>query len=75
MNRRDIAEMAEIAIARCKSDNGQNEWIVEFAKMVAIAEREACAKVCDSLLTLDDVYGWNGGLQASAKSIRSRGDK
>jgi hypothetical protein len=42
-----------------------------FAKLVAAKEREACAKVCETLLgpTSTDFYG-----NRYAKAIRARGD-
>ena len=43
-----------------------------FAALVAAAEREACAKVCESLITDGDIYPGNFVLEACAKSIRSK---
>jgi hypothetical protein len=34
------------------------EWLERFAALVAAAEREACAKVCDERADAD---GWEGG--------------
>ena len=38
------------------------------------AEREACAKVCESLITDGDIYPGNFVLEACAKSIRSKSE-
>jgi len=46
-----------------------------FAALVAAAEREACAKVCDELLSTDadwDSHHWNQATQRCAFVIRAR---
>ena len=48
------------------------EKFLKFAALVAAAEREACAKVCESLITDGDIYPGNFVLEACAKSIRSK---
>lgn len=51
------------------TDGYWDEELKRFAELVAAAEREACAKVCDDwLLGRDDIY-------EVAKAIRARGDK
>lgn len=57
MNREDIIRMAqeagffikenEIFSMSTQSDHELTEWIERFAALVASAEREACAKVCE----------------------------
>ncbi len=76
MTRDDIIRMAREA--------GFSEWAVSlsempkhlerFAALVAAAEREACAKVCESLITDGDIYPGNFVLEACAKSIRSKSE-
>ena len=52
MNREDIIRMA---------DEAKNQWPIEpdflerFAALVASAEREACARVCDDI---NAIYKW-----------------
>ena len=48
------------------------EKFLKFAALVAAAEREACAKICESLITDGDIYPGNFVLEACAKSIRSK---
>ena len=49
-------------------------FLEKFAEMVAAEEREACAKVCESLLTDDEIYRANFVLETCAKTIRARGE-
>jgi hypothetical protein len=65
MNREDIIRMAKEA--------GYLAWHIDpraerFAALVAAAEREACAKVCDEEATIEGVA------QRCAAAIRARGD-
>ena len=46
--------------------------LTEFANLVAAEEREACAKVCETINSLEDYYGERIEL-ACAESIRARG--
>ena len=84
MNRVDIANMAKEAgltdsIRVCPS--GTDVWIKDgywgeeleyFAALVAAAEREECAKVCEEMRTYGDpVKGW---LKDCAAAIRARGE-
>lgn len=70
MNREDIIRMArEVGIdpesdTLCNYD-GWVETLVDFAALVAAAEREACAKVCD-----EEGLLWG---QRYAAAIRARG--
>lgn len=57
---------------------GEVDAIVEFAKLVAAAEREACAKVCDEKVDAEYATGKvdhneMGWTQACAIAIRARG--
>ena len=51
-----------------------NPWEIEllkiFAKLVAVKEREACAKVCEQE---QEYWGWDKVIDA-AKIIRARGE-
>ena len=51
------------------------EWLQKFAERVAAVEREACAKLCDSIA--DDYDGSSAGTGADncATAIRARGEK
>ena len=69
MNRDDIIRMAmEIGgVDRPLQGSSALKFMEEFAALVAAAEREACAKVCDALPFLN-------GTQC-ATAIRMRGEK
>ena len=75
MNREDIVRMAREAglhySGRCTL-TGMESHIERFAALVASAEREACAKLCDDLD--DDIVDGLAGWQY-AEAIRARGDK
>ena len=67
MNRKDIIRMAQetgVTAERVRD-------LVNFAALVASAEREACAKVCDDLD--DDIVDGLAGWQY-AEAIRARGN-
>jgi len=80
MNREDIIRMAREAWGEGKVyrfDSPKHwpeveEMFVRFANLVAAAEREACAKVCDvfAVSAFDDEAGIALNIQ---KSIRARG--
>ena len=76
MNRDDIIRMAEHAGFGMPVQVFQfrAEELERFAALVAAAEREACAKVCESLITDGDIYPGNFVLEACAKSIRSKSE-
>ena len=73
MNREDIVRMAREADFKANVNepyNVTNEWVFRFAALVASAEREACAKLCDDLD--DDIVDGLAGWQY-AEAIRARG--
>jgi hypothetical protein len=68
MTKDDIIRMAR-ETGVLSGFEGEPDNLVRFAELVAAAEREACAKVCDDWLTgRDDVY-------LIGKAIRARGQK
>lgn len=76
MNRDDIIRMArEAGLPKWYQTDGivNEELVVKFANLVAAAEREACAKVCEDL----DDGDYAGGDQPYgihyARAIRKRG--
>ena len=79
MNREDIILMAQEAVIGSPNENPfdfrllQIETIERFAALVAAAEREACAKLCDYEMA-EQGYGsdcWYIA-KALAKTIRAR---
>ena len=78
MNRDDIIRLAKEAGAFFDGDNSVYDMpehcFERFAALVAAAEREACAKICESLITDGDIYPGNFVLEACAKSIRSKSE-
>ena len=76
MNREDIIRMADKAgFEICRGDGWPDERLipkmVRFAALVAAAEREACASVCEEHWEID---GWRTA-QEFAAAIRARGEK
>ena len=78
MNER-TKELAKQAIANVHFWNAEKEVyevdhaeLIEFAKLVAQQEREACAKVCDAYAMPD---GTSATALALAKAIRARSEK
>jgi len=74
MNRDDVLRMASeagmVLVTKYGVASATPEWLERFAALVAAAEREACAKVCD------DIAGgayWEGADLAAA-AIRARGE-
>ena len=65
MNREEITRMAREA--GFVGFDGENKCLREFAALVVAAEREACAKVCESA-------GPGSGPVYCAFAIRSRGN-
>ena len=53
MNREDIIRMAREAGVALTDFDGRLEYFERFAALVAAAEREACAKVCEDLVFSD----------------------
>jgi selenocysteine lyase/cysteine desulfurase len=54
--------------------NGQYHALKQFAKLVAAAEREACAKVCDAYDVAEDVCS-SDTAEGIALAIRARGQQ
>ena len=76
MTREDIIELAKNAAEQApREDWNTNAWVFGeemleyFADLVAAAEREACAKVCEQA----GIEGY--GTLAAAVMIRARGEK
>ncbi len=78
MTRDDIIAMAQESVIACPNDNPFDfrlitlEQIQHFAALVAAAEREACAKVCDAHV---DIWIIPAGPKECAAAIRARGEK
>jgi tRNA U34 2-thiouridine synthase MnmA/TrmU len=77
MNTEEIIRMAREAGFEDQFENS-SEWICftdeieKFAALVAAAEREACAKVCEELRDEDGYEAWN---TECAAAIRARGEQ
>lgn len=67
MNLQDIIRMASEVGMRPNMTEALISELVHFAALVAAAEREACAKVCER----DDSMRWAG----AAEVIRARGEE
>lgn len=77
MNRDEIVRMARSAGLPFIGFNNLQK-IERFAALVAAAEREACAKVCDAEVEYAEANSWGSGDDIStakhlAKKIRARG--
>jgi len=48
--------------------------LLSFAKLVAEAEREACAKLCDDLVNDENTIEYANGAYRCSVRIRSRGE-
>ena len=77
MNREDIIRMAREAGFICaRGDSALGEMLERFAALVAAAEREACAKVCEQ--EWNDYCGEPSGyalaVKECANAIRARKD-
>ena len=76
MTREDIIRMAREAGIRDFTCNGEFGCLERFAALVAAAEREACAKLCDDK---HDTWRWDdepdsaSGPRDCAAAIRARG--
>ena len=70
MTRDDIIRMAREAAFYDGEIGRAEDSFVHFAALVAAAEREACAKVCDALHYEVDAYG-----AQCAAAIRARGQE
>jgi len=77
VTRDDIIAMAQESVIACPNDNPFDfrlitlEQIEHFAALVAAAEREACAKVCDAHV---DIWIIPAGPKECAAAIRARGE-
>jgi hypothetical protein len=78
MDREEIIRMAREVADKDKVDPYLNEFVVltpeeleRFAALVAAAEREACAKVCD-VLAVHPEYA-SDITKVAAQAIRARG--
>jgi len=82
MTRDDIIRMArEVGAGEPNDLYGRSDYVVmtqyeleRFAALVAAAEREACAKVCEETTAAWTQYLYNEGCMDCAKAIRARGD-
>ena len=78
MNREDIIRMAlETGLPHWYHTDGivNEERIIAFATLVASAEREACAKVCEDQADDGTEGEWDGCCLSLAKQIRARGQE
>ena len=66
-----IIEMARKAGIRDVTCDGTRGCLERLVELVAAAEREACAKVCESYLS-ESPHSWGGTTMAAA--IRARGN-
>jgi hypothetical protein len=83
MTRNDIIRMAKEVGIDVENDTlcrfeGWVEPMEKFAQLVAAAEREACAKVCDDLpvppyVSDNDAHIWDVTCVDCAEAIRARG--
>lgn len=74
MTRDDIIRMAQEANLWITSDE-RRAAVVRFAALVAAAEREACAKVCDAEADEMTEGEWTSCAVYLANNIRARGEK
>ena len=72
MNKEDIIRMAQEAGFRVNTTEAFLEELERFATLVASAEREACAKVCDEYDVAEDVNSCDTA-EGIAIAIRARG--
>ena len=71
MNKDDIVRLAEEAELWAHKDR-EYAAIERFANLVAAAEREACAKVCDEI---DEEFAERGRATWCSAAIRARGQE
>ena len=81
MNKDDILRMArETGLLWGVDDEYSPNWkeLERFAALVATAEREACAKVCEARKIIEPDYEdqrhYNQGIEHCAAAIRARSD-
>ena len=70
MKQEDIIRMAREVYGETDFHESALFHLTQFAALVAAAEREACAKVCESYLS-ESPHSWGGTTMAAA--IRARG--
>ena len=86
MNREEIARMAREAgflVASASLWCAESEALERFAALVAAAEREACAAICDPVdmeveeweRLSDYRQGLSDGAETCAEAIRERGEE
>jgi len=81
MTRDEIVQMAWDCGILMRSHNNQEEptKLERFAALVAAAEREACAKVCEEMVDYAPVdktqRNYNKAYEACVAAIRARGEK
>ena len=77
MNREDIIDLAHKAGTPAITPYGlavvTMKWMESFAALVAAAEREACAKVCESRF-MGDMTREDMEARRCAAAIRARGE-
>lgn len=74
MTRDEIIRMAEeCGIPEFENNESQADNILRFAALVAVAEREACAKVCEEYSDKSDIDHESHGYTCAA-AIRARGE-
>lgn len=72
MTQEEIIDMAMLAGFESDDAYIQRQELKAFAKLIAEAEREACAKVCEQLSEkMTDMAAW--GAQKCFKAIKARG--
>ena len=79
MDREDIIRMAQECQFAHYYESGDlvaMPQLERFAALIAAAEREACAKVCDAVQKKNEDDGaWMWEARNCAAAIRARGDK
>ena len=76
MTKEEIIEMV-MQIGGCErpeDDSPALKMFIDFAKLVAEKEREACAKICDDMDSISDYYTLRVEL-ICAQTIRARGQE
>jgi len=73
-----LYDLTETHNKRTVETDDDDEWAVleRFAALVAAAEREACAQVCDAVQKQnEDVGAWHWEAKLCAAAIRARGQE
>jgi hypothetical protein len=74
MDREDIIKMAREAGFATSWTEAAGEALERFAALVAAAEREACAKVCEERQEVFQKYYTKGLAAMCAEAIRARSE-